>query len=43
VELELEFVVVVEGVSEGISPSDEDDMRAIGINYWRTHSIRIVE
>lgn len=31
-ELELVFVVVVEGVSEGRSPSDEDDMRAIG-NY----------
>jgi hypothetical protein len=43
VDLELEFVVVVKGVLDGRSPCDEDDMRAIGINYWRTHSIRIVE
>jgi hypothetical protein len=41
VEVEVEgVVVVVEGVSDGRSPCDEDDMQAIWINGRRTHWIR---
>ena len=32
-------VVVVEGVADGRSPCDEDDMQAIRIYGWRTHCI----
>ena len=32
-------VVVVEGLADGRSPCDEDDMQAIRINRWRTQCI----